>query len=92
MTIADAPYIREAELYGMPPYEEDEFPSFEIADELDSVDTNLCKAADILATAIEMAEVNRTCEEKLTDFLNALNELKDEIRTERNKIERRCYE
>lgn len=78
--IQDAPWIREAELYGMPPYEDNselETASENAAKELEKAD----KLADDIVSALLNAE----------DILNSFEDQYDEIKNLNQEIREMIY-
>lgn len=86
--IADAPWIREAEMYGMPPYEEEELPKSDIIDDMSIADDFISKAVDSLCRAAKSADGFRVCEDHLNSLIMSLEDFQCDMREERTKIER----
>ena len=81
--IPDAPYIREAETLGMPPYDEPDF-SQQIK-ELEEADKNLDVVVDILCDA-EDKLIGSVYEDGLRDLIRAAEDLACDVRLQANKI------
>lgn len=86
--VADAPWIREAEMYGMPPYDEDELPKSDIADDMSLADDCISKAIDFLCRAADRAEGFMVCEDRLSSLIMSLEDFQCDMREEKHKIER----
>ena len=86
--IADAPWIREAEMYGMPPYDDD-------PDYTDQIEM-LKKADRLLDDAIDelmAVEQDLDCTEFSDDFRDLIHHIEDigcDIRAEIKELERGC--
>ena len=92
MTIADAPEIREAELYGMPPYEEPEFPTSDVAEEFTQASSFIGKAVSHLEAAAELVEEFIRCREQFDDLIMRLQDFQVDLTEEQKKVEGGVYE
>ena len=81
--IPDAPYIREAETLGMPPYDEPDF-SQQIKT-LEEADKSLDGVLDILQEA-EDGLSGSIYENDLRDLIQAVEDLACDVRLQANKI------
>lgn len=79
--IPDAPYIREAERFGYPPFEEDPYPA---KNHLDTASRELTKAFNTLAEVEQLLEGTRFSKEinEILDNLEEIDTLIDEMREE----------
>ena len=84
MTIADAPYIREAENFGMPPYDDD--PDYsEQAKILKGIDKDIDSIVDLLLDA--EAELDGTgFDKEIRELIYKVEEIGCDIRAEAKKI------
>lgn len=88
MTIADAPYIREAELFGEPPYDDD-FPISSIESEFSRAKYYIGLAVDHLVRAANEAEhwekdrpIDDLIEKLDDDFKYEMGQVLDKLRKE----------
>ena len=84
MTIADAPYIREAEQLGMPPYDDD--PDYsEQAKRLKEIDKEIEKVVDLLLDA--EADLDGTgFDTEIRELIYKVEEIGCDIKAEAKKI------
>ena len=92
MTIADAPWIREAENDGMPPYEEDEFPTSDVAEEFSKAGYFIEKAVFHLESAAEFVEDFIRCREAFDELIMRLQDFQIDLKDEQKKVEGGAYE
>ena len=86
--IADAPYIREAEMYGMPPYDDD--PDYsEQVEELKKADRLLDDAIDDLMAAEDDLE-GTEFENDFRDLIHQVEDIGCGIRAIIKNLERGC--
>ena len=84
MTIADAPYIREAELFGMPPYDDD--PDYsEQAKALEQIDKEIDKVISLLTDAENDLE-GTGFEKEIREMITRVEEIGCDIRAEAKKV------
>lgn len=89
MTIADAPYIREAELVGEPTYDDD-FPMSSIQAEFDVAYSFICKAVDHLCRAADEAE-DYEKDKPIVELIEKLDDdFKHEMKVVLNKLREGC--
>ena len=81
--IPDAPYIREAELYGMPPYDEPDFS--EQIKTLEEADKGLDNVVDILLQAEDDLD-GTIYENDLRDLIHSIQDIGCDIRHEIKRV------
>ena len=90
--VADAPWIREAELYGAPPYYEPEFPTSDIAEEFAAADEFISKAIRCLNRAAVFADDFMLCKDNINALVMQLEDFQSDMKDEQKKIEGGDYE
>lgn len=88
--IADAPWIRDAEMYGPPPYgDEEPFPADAINDNIGEADAMIGKAIEYLCEASKKVEYGAEFYKDLIDSLiSVLDNWRDEAGETMEKMEK----
>ena len=82
--IADAPWIRDAEMYGPPPYDDDEpFPADAVNDNIGEADALIGKAIDYLLEAGKKIEYGA---DEYRDLISELISMLDDWRDEAGEV------